>query len=146
MLGARKRRRGKEIAEFDAKFFRPELDKFLYDISLPKEHESDILAAIFELGLRSSSPKVLMSLMPDHYGTNSEHIKSHLQKYRLIEDKLSTQVISSCIGFTMSGVRKSFSCFMRSTFEKHSMNGKEERVGELSLTLLKRMMSRSYLR
>ncbi|CAN0103586.1 unnamed protein product, partial [Laminaria digitata] len=41
-------------------------------------------AAIFELGLKHSSPKVLMKLMPPKAERlTTEHIKSRLQKYRL---------------------------------------------------------------
>ena len=49
--------------------------------------ESDIDAslatAIYEIGLRNASPKLIMSLMPRIDGLNNEHIKSHLQKIRI---------------------------------------------------------------
>jgi len=50
---------------------------------LPSEMEADFVAAVFEIGLRNSSPKVLMQLMPLTNQLTTEHIKSHLQKYRL---------------------------------------------------------------
>mmetsp|Transcript_2589 Transcript_2589/g.4114 ORF Transcript_2589/g.4114 Transcript_2589/m.4114 type:complete len:245 (-) Transcript_2589:269-1003(-) len=50
---------------------------------LPKEMEADFVASVFEIGLRNSSPKVLMQLMPLTNSLTTEHIKSHLQKYRL---------------------------------------------------------------
>ena len=37
--------------------------------ALPPDHERDFVSAIFDLGLRESSPKVLMSLMPRTVGT-----------------------------------------------------------------------------
>jgi len=47
--------------------------------------EQDFAIAVFEIGLRQSSPKVLKGLMlPAESGSlTTEHIKSHLQKYRL---------------------------------------------------------------
>lgn len=58
-------------------------DPKLFEYSVPKEYESAFATAVFELGLKSSSPKILMPLM--HAGTSlsTEHIKSHLQKYRI---------------------------------------------------------------
>jgi len=50
---------------------------------LPQELEDEFVASIFEIGLRNSSPKVLMQLMPRTNQLTTEHIKSHLQKYRL---------------------------------------------------------------
>lgn len=49
------------------------------------EIDMEIAIACFELGLKHSSPKVLLGLMPDSAtnGLTSEHLKSHLQKYRL---------------------------------------------------------------
>lgn len=37
--------------------------------ALPPDHERDFVSAIFDIGLRESSPKVLMSLMPRTAGT-----------------------------------------------------------------------------
>jgi len=45
--------------------------------------EQEFAVAVFEIGLRQSSPKVLKSLMMPTEGLTTEHIKSHLQKYRL---------------------------------------------------------------
>ncbi|KAJ1448560.1 hypothetical protein M885DRAFT_138825 [Pelagophyceae sp. CCMP2097] len=46
--------------------------------------ERDFAMAVFEIGLRQSSPKVLKGLMlPCPEALTTEHIKSHLQKYRL---------------------------------------------------------------
>lgn len=51
--------------------------------SLSYEEESSIAVAIFEIGLKNSSPKILMPLMPHDSSLNTEHVKSHLQKYRI---------------------------------------------------------------
>lgn len=47
--------------------------------------EQEFAIAVFEIGLRQSSPKVLKGLMlpTDVGGLTTEHIKSHLQKYRM---------------------------------------------------------------
>ncbi|CBJ25938.1 conserved unknown protein [Ectocarpus siliculosus] len=51
---------------------------------LPDKASASFAAAIFELGLKHSSPKVLMKLMPPKANSlTTEHIKSRLQKYRL---------------------------------------------------------------
>lgn len=58
-------------------------DPRLYELSFPKDHEASFVAAIFELGLKHSSPKLIMPLMPKDTALGTEHIKSHLQKYRI---------------------------------------------------------------
>lgn len=84
------------------------VDEKLFDVYFPKHLESTFAAAIFELGLKHSSPKILMvrfdlygiflflfsphkivfalpsqPLMPNETNLSTEHIKSHLQKYRI---------------------------------------------------------------
>lgn len=59
------------------------VEQRLFDFTLPKEWEAEFASAIFELGLTYSSPKVIIPLMPTVAGLNTEHIKSHLQKYRI---------------------------------------------------------------
>ena len=49
----------------------------------PSEFETAFAASIFELGLKYSSPKVIIPLLPKESEVNKEHIKSHLQKYRI---------------------------------------------------------------
>lgn len=53
------------------------------EMTLPTSFESAFVQAIFEMGLRQSSPKVLVPLLPHVTDLNTEHIKSHLQKYRI---------------------------------------------------------------
>jgi len=60
-----------------------ELDEALMNLRFPPQHETDFVGAVFKLGLKCSSPKVLMDLMPMTETLTTEHIKSHLQKYRL---------------------------------------------------------------
>lgn len=51
--------------------------------SINKKIEELISNIIFEIGLKNSSPKILIPLMPSSpSGLSTEHIKSHLQKYR----------------------------------------------------------------
>jgi len=56
--------------------------------------EEKIVSAIFKIGLLNSSPKTLLNLMlPNNYGVTSEHIKSHLQKYRMNPEKSSREFL-----------------------------------------------------
>lgn len=56
-------------------------------MSFPKDIEAEFAAAIFDLGLKHSSPKILMQLMPEYESLTTEHIKSHLQKYRIHSER-----------------------------------------------------------
>jgi len=79
---SRKRRRSKtEENGGELSYF--EWDESLMNEELPYELHSTLATSIFELGLRNSSPKVLKKLMKSTDTLNTEHIKSHLQKYRL---------------------------------------------------------------
>ena len=49
---------------------------------LTESDEMSIMLNIFEIGLKHSTPKLLLSLMPNSSKVNSEHVKSHLQKRR----------------------------------------------------------------
>jgi len=50
------------------------------EMFFPKQFEAEFATAVFELGLKNSSPKVLMALMPLFPNLSTEHLKSHLQK------------------------------------------------------------------
>jgi len=54
------------------------------------ETEFDFVSAVFELGLRHASPKIVMMLINAPSGTEltTEHIKSHLQKFRQVTSAL----------------------------------------------------------
>jgi SHAQKYF class myb-like DNA-binding protein len=45
------------------------------------------VAALFDHGLKTASPRLLLDLMPTPGELTTEHVKSHLQKYRLHRDK-----------------------------------------------------------
>lgn len=49
-----------------------------------EDEELKLVMEIFKIGLKNCSPKVLLTLMPpdEEHSLNTEHIKSHLQKYR----------------------------------------------------------------
>jgi SHAQKYF class myb-like DNA-binding protein len=56
------------------------------DQTFPTETEFNFASVVFELGLRHASPKVIMTLMnaPPATKLTTEHIKSHLQKFRQV--------------------------------------------------------------
>lgn len=58
------------------------------------EFETLLATAIFELGLKHSSPKVLIPFMPPDSGLSTEHIKSHLQKYRIHKNRSKEEFCS----------------------------------------------------
>jgi SHAQKYF class myb-like DNA-binding protein len=60
----------------------------------PKELEAAFATAIFELGLKHSSPKLIMPLMPACTALSTEHIKSHLQKYRIHHNRSKDEFLS----------------------------------------------------
>ena len=62
-------------------------DQNCLNTTFPSELEIELLCAIFAIGLKESSPKVLLDLMPKDSGLSNEHIKSHLQKYRIHSDR-----------------------------------------------------------
>uniref|UniRef100_A0A7R9YFR2 HTH myb-type domain-containing protein n=1 Tax=Pinguiococcus pyrenoidosus TaxID=172671 RepID=A0A7R9YFR2_9STRA len=81
----RKRKRSSKADEFVE-----ELEEPLYSVSeeamvqsIPDNFEASFVNAVFEIGLSRASPKVLMNFMPRVDMLTTEHIKSHLQKYRL---------------------------------------------------------------
>ncbi|CAM9481218.1 unnamed protein product [Choristocarpus tenellus] len=78
MSRPKKRRRG---GDQDDSYF--EWTEELMESGLPPRSWGTFAKTIFELGLKHSSPKVLMKLMPTSEGLTTEHIKSHLQKHRL---------------------------------------------------------------
>jgi SHAQKYF class myb-like DNA-binding protein len=77
----------------------------LIENHMPREVEESFVCAIFELGLKKSSPKVLMSLMNksnpqsglgSRFGSklSTEHIKSHLQKYRIHHERSKLEFLT----------------------------------------------------
>lgn len=58
-------------------------DRWSKRFSWPDELHRDFVAAIFDVGLKHSSPSAIMEHMPKNELITTERIKSHLQKYRL---------------------------------------------------------------
>lgn len=73
-------------------------------IPFPKELDNKFAEAIFELGLKNSSPKLLIPFMPADSSLNTEHIKSHLQKYRIHKQRSKDEFCS----FYESYIKKEF--------------------------------------
>jgi SHAQKYF class myb-like DNA-binding protein len=61
----------------------------------PEDLHRDFVSAIFDVGLKHSSPSTIMEHMPKHEEITTERIKSHLQKYRLHRVKSKKEFISS---------------------------------------------------
>ena len=61
----------------------------------PDELHRHFVSAVFDVGLKHSSPSSLLEQMPKDEQTTSERIKSHLQKYRLHRQKSKEDFISS---------------------------------------------------
>lgn len=53
----------------------------------PDRLHRDFVAAVFDVGLKHSSPSAILEQMPQNDQITSERIKSHLQKYRLNRQK-----------------------------------------------------------
>jgi len=68
-------------------------DAGLFEMRLSHEQDIELAKTIFEIGLKHSSPKVLIALMPFYPNLNTEHIKSHLQKYRIHYNKSKDEFI-----------------------------------------------------
>ena len=63
--------------------------------SWPEDLHRDFVAAIFDVGLKHSSPSTILEHMPAHEQITSERVKSHLQKYRLHRIKSKREFMSS---------------------------------------------------
>lgn len=50
----------------------------------PDELHRDFVSAVFDVGLKHSSPSTILEHMPKHPQITSERVKSHLQKYRYV--------------------------------------------------------------
>jgi SHAQKYF class myb-like DNA-binding protein len=53
------------------------------------------VAAIFDVGLKHASPKAILEQMTNTRELTTDHIKSHLQKYRLHRDRAREEFIST---------------------------------------------------
>lgn len=61
----------------------------------PEELHRDFVSAVFDVGLKHSSPATILEHMPKHPQISSERIKSHLQKYRVHRVKSKQEFMSS---------------------------------------------------
>ena len=61
----------------------------------PEELHRDFVSAIFDVGLKHSSPSTILEHMPNQEQITTERIKSHLQKYRLHRVKSKKEFLSS---------------------------------------------------
>ncbi len=61
----------------------------------PDELHRDFVSAVFDVGLKHSSPSAILEQMPKHEQITSERIKSHLQKYRLHRQKSKKEFMTS---------------------------------------------------
>ena len=61
----------------------------------PDELHRDFVSAVFDVGLKHSSPSTVLEHMPKHPQITSERIKSHLQKYRMHRVKSKQEFMSS---------------------------------------------------
>ena len=64
-------------------------------LQTPQDLHRDFVSAIFDVGLKHSSPSTIMEHMPKHEQITTERIKSHLQKYRLHRAKSKKEFLSS---------------------------------------------------
>ncbi|CAM9159738.1 unnamed protein product, partial [Phaeothamnion confervicola] len=48
----------------------------------PESLHRDFVASVFDVGLKCSSPKLLLEMLPHAEGLTAEHVKSHLQMFR----------------------------------------------------------------
>jgi len=61
----------------------------------PDELHRDFVSAVFDVGLKHSSPSAILEQMQKHEQVTSERIKSHLQKYRLHRAKSKKEFMGS---------------------------------------------------
>lgn len=85
--GGKKGGRGKKSKKDDGRWSK----RFTW----PEDLHRDFVSAIFDVGLKHSSPSTIMEHMPKHEQITTERIKSHLQKYRLHRVKSKKEFISS---------------------------------------------------
>ena len=88
-----------------------EIEPHLYAVHFPRKYEASLASAIYELGLKNSSPKILLSFMPKIQDLTSEHLKSHLQKYRIHRDRSWREFVEYYENF----IKEKFETFEKSS-------------------------------
>lgn len=105
-----------------------------YGVAFSPEEEAALFSTIFELGLKHSSPKVLIPLMPTNAGLNTEHLKSHLQKYRIHHQRSSEEFSS----FYEIYIKKQFADWLSSYTDlvmgQNDANGADGANSDLNLS------------
>ncbi|CAB9522130.1 expressed unknown protein [Seminavis robusta] len=61
----------------------------------PEDLHRDFVSAVFDVGLKHSSPSTILEHVPKHPQMTSNRIKSHLQKYRVHRTKSKQEFLSS---------------------------------------------------
>lgn len=90
-------------------------------LQFPQEYASILASAIYDLGLKISSPKVLLTLMPQLKELTTEHLKSHLQKYRIHIDRSRAEFLD----FYQSVIKEKINQFEQyQGFERGQSQGK----------------------
>ena len=82
----------------------------------PDELHRDFVSAVFDVGLKHSSPSAILEQMAPNEQITTERIKSHLQKYRLHRQKSKKEFMSS-YDSTLSKMKSG-----ESEFDTTSMN------------------------
>jgi SHAQKYF class myb-like DNA-binding protein len=80
-------------------------DRWSKRFTWPEDLHRDFVSAVFEVGLKHSSPLTILEHMPNHEQITAERIKSHLQKYRKHRDK-SKQNFMSAYDETLSKIKQ----------------------------------------
>lgn len=62
---------------------------------MAKHMRRDFVAAIFDVGLKSASPKTILEMMTNTRDLTADHIKSHLQKYRLHRERARDEFLGN---------------------------------------------------
>jgi len=117
-----------EVADF--KNETDDFDPCLYDVEFPLEHQASFANSIFELGLLKSSPKILLSLMPNFESLTTEHIKSHLQKYRIHHERSRSEFLAYYNRHILNGFTK----FQANREWNHSNDSKDNLTAEPETT------------
>lgn len=110
----------------------------------PDELHRDFVAAVFEVGLKHSSPSAIMEHMKQNPDVTSERVKSHLQKYRLNRQKSRNEFMNS-YDRALNGFKNnphdfdddgdhSFSCGEVAALLTHSVQTEGARDGSQSST------------
>ncbi|KAL7534499.1 hypothetical protein ACHAXR_007624, partial [Thalassiosira sp. AJA248-18] len=87
----------------------------------PDELHRDFVSAIFDVGLKHSSPSAIMEFMRPNPDVTSERVKSHLQKYRNSKEKSRKEFMTS------------YDCALDGFQKRQQQQGEQEDAGEASI-------------